>query len=168
MWISTYDGGLIRIGEDEDWTIFDPSNSNLPYHTIDDLCLANDGKVWLAMRGSLKLDDTYCHGALFEYYDLTFTKNSPADYIDVTNRLTAIAIDSKNRLWAATSTDACGQFEYALSVYDGVNWKNLTSLVTEIPKAYMPEITFDKKGFIWIGSEKGVIVVNEKTLDVIN
>ena len=149
-------GGLVKI-QNGVWTEFDRSNSALPYNWVDDLAADNQGNVWIAQAVAIYLDPGILYGALVRFDNAGQHVIKPAVSGKTSNRAGSLAIDQRGNLWFATMPD--GIFSYDLTVYDGTDWLVLSSEYADFPHMFTPEITTDHLGRIWLGTDRGVYVI---------
>ena len=43
--------GLVRYDRENDWQVFDTSNSGLPHNSVRDVAVAHDNTLWIATDG---------------------------------------------------------------------------------------------------------------------
>lgn len=149
-------GGLVKI-ESSVWTEFDQSNSALPYNWVDDIVADNQGNVWIAQAVPIYLDPGILYGALVRFSDAGQRVFKPTVSGKTSNRVRSLATDGRGNLWLATTPD--GAFSYDLTVFDGKNWFVLSSEYTDFPHMFIPEITVDNLGRIWLGTDRGVYII---------
>jgi hypothetical protein len=149
-------GGLVKI-QNGVWTEFDLSNSALPYNWVDDIDADNQGGVWIAQAVPIYLDPGILYGALVRFDKTGQHVLKPAVSGKTSNRVHSLAIDQQGNLWFATGVD--GAFSYDLTVYDGTTWFVLSAEYADFPHMFIPEITVDHLGRIWLGTGKGIYVI---------
>lgn len=149
-------GGLVKI-QSGVWTEFDQNNSALPYNWVDDIAADNQGNVWIAQSVPIYLDPFILYGALVRLDKAGQQVLKPAVSGKTSNRARSLAIDQRRNLWLATGVD--GAFSYDLTVYDGIDWYVLSSEYGDFPHMFVPEITADNLGRIWLGTDRGVYVI---------
>lgn len=160
VWLGTAmfqsQGGLVKI-QNGVWTEFDRSNSALPYNWVDDIDVDNQGGVWIGQAVNIFLDPGILYGALVRFDRAGQRVVKPAVSGKTSNRVRSLALDQRGNLWIATGID--GPFSYDLTMYDGTGWFVLSSEYADFPHMFIPEITVDHLGRIWLGTERGVYVI---------
>jgi ligand-binding sensor domain-containing protein len=160
LWVGTSQcqgaGGLARLKEGV-WAVFDIDRSPMPYNAVETLSFDSKGGVWLGSQASFFANPDILHGALLYYDGLQWEQSPPADSGKTSNRVTALAVDDRDRLWVATSPD--GSFNYELAVRDEGGWQVLSALEDGFPHAFIQDLTVDAAGRLWAASDQGVIIV---------
>jgi len=175
--VSKYDG--------LNWTNFTISNSGLADNIILDICIDKQGDKWfthgnnkisrfndtiwttytlpsgLSNNSSVLVDSnnnkwftTYSNGVVkFDGFNFVVYNQSNSGLIS--DFIKDIAVDKQNRIWIYT--------EYGISIFDGVNWINNSSLVGIAPNS-KKNIHIDSFNNTWIGTfSSGVFkIVNLK------
>lgn len=88
-WFGGESCGLLKY-DDLTWTVYNSSNSGLNHNLIEDMCIAVDGNIWLAMRLIQKFNGT----SFFTYY--------PYDYLQIPNYAIEIEADSAGNIWTSS------------------------------------------------------------------
>jgi hypothetical protein len=127
-----------------DWTVYDTSNSGLPYNGVTAVALDREGVVWVgtgrwyafAGGGLARFDG--------EEWTVYNTSNSPLPGNDHLN----LAVDSEDRVWSGTET--------GLSAFDGQNWAVYRTSNSPLPDNQAGAPTFDAQGSAWIATGAGL------------
>jgi ligand-binding sensor domain-containing protein len=143
LWVTTDGGGVALFDHENDkWTVYDTSNSDIASDQIECVEVAPDGKVWFGTthhdpKGLIRFDGTNWK---------TFNKqNSGLKDLAIDD----IGFDSKKNMWVATHSGGA-------AVYDGENWKNFTKENSNLPSNKVYCLFVDDDDSIWFGTEKGL------------
>ncbi|MFN8288288.1 MAG: two-component regulator propeller domain-containing protein [Chitinophagales bacterium] len=130
------------------WTLFNSSNSALPDNVI--RCLAKDaqGNVWIGTDNGV---------AKFDGNTFTVIDSSNSDL--PVNQIRSIAFDTSNHLWVGT-------LQAGVAVFDGSNWINYTSQNSALPDDQVRTIAFDTAGDAWLGTTGGVVHISSEGWEV--
>lgn len=124
------------------FTIFNSSNSSLPYNTVRCISIDSNNHVWAGTDdGLVKFD-----GSNWTVYN---SLNSGL----TDNQIRAIEFDSSGKLWVGTLVD--GVFSY-----DGSNWINFNSSNSDLPDNQIKDIEFDQDGYMWVATTGGLAMFN--------
>ena len=147
--------GLIKILND-DWTLYDKSNSGLPYSSVQ--CITSDKRknMWFGMNAIIYLD-SYLHGSLVKYNGKTWEEHKPSESGKTSNRVTALVADNYGYVWVATMAEQT--YNYEISIYDGKKWVVLSSIDSTIPNSFILHLKVDTNNNIWVASDLGVIKI---------
>jgi ligand-binding sensor domain-containing protein len=134
IWIGTNRRGLVKFNG-VSWTVYDTSNSDLPYGEIRSIAIDGGGAKWIATFGGglAKFD-----GISWTVYDVS-NSDLPNDYLQ------SVAIDLNGDKWVATYGGGAAKF-------DDTSW---TVYNTVLPDNYLQSITIDKDGNKWVGTLRG-------------
>lgn len=125
----------------ESWKV----ENGLPQHTVNDIAQTSDGFIWIGTEGGLARFD----GFSFKVYDRS---SSP---VLSTNRITALASDSKNRLYIGNRDGGIGYFEngrfYVMDLGSKSNDMSVSSIVVNAKN----EVYFTSKSFGLIRYKNG-------------
>ncbi|MFL9482206.1 two-component regulator propeller domain-containing protein [Chitinophagaceae bacterium LWZ2-11] len=162
IWTGSYGNGLININNNQ-FKKFDKTNSSLQSAIVDPLSCRVSGlafdannNLWVSNYGASKdLSVRKPNGAW-----LSFT----IPFIHTENAVSQIVVDDANQLWIVSPKgNGIFCYNYGSSV-DAVNddkWKLLQqgTGLGNLPSNNVFCAAKDKNGFIWIGTDKGVAVV---------
>ena len=132
--------------QDAEWTIYNTSNSGMPYNGATMLAFDEKGSVWigtgrwfaLAGGGLAKFD-----GESWVVYN---TANSPLP----NNDHFGLAVDPEGNVWAGT--------EGGLAKYDGTNWTVYNTSNSGLRDNRVAPPVFDNQGHFWAGTWGGGLV----------
>ena len=119
---------------------------------INDICKDSTGFMWFASNGGLHR---------YDGYNLKVFKNNPEDSSSIAqNNIKSMYVDAKNRVWLIFSKPG-------LSYYDNqsgnfVNFYPSEGKNNALYQANVNCVFQDKKGEIWIGTDKGLCIFNEE------
>ena len=121
------------------WTIYNESNSILPWNRIRALIIDEKDILWVGTHegGLVKIDD-----ANWTVYDTT-NSGLPSDSV------IAFAIDD-NYIWIGTGT-----FYGGLAKFDGTNWTVFDTSNSGLPDNWVLAVAIDGSGNIWSGTWLG-------------
>ncbi len=114
-----------------DWLVFNTSNSGIPHNVVKDITIDATGNIWVATYGGI----AKFNGADWTVYN---TSNSTIP----SNVCHSIKAD-ENTIWIGSV--------YGLIKYDGINW-------TSYPYGYIISMEFEENGDKWFGGyETGLV-----------
>ncbi|MHC4510131.1 MAG: two-component regulator propeller domain-containing protein [Planctomycetota bacterium] len=127
-----------------EWTVYDTTNSGLPYNGVTGFSIDAQGTVWI---GTGRWGG-YEGGGLARFDGKTWRVYSTANSPLPNNDHTGLAIDEQGNLWIGTEGGT-------LTKFDGESW-TLYGRPTSAPQLASP--SFDALGNLWIGSWGGGLV----------
>lgn len=130
------------------WQVFNTSNSTIPENVI--RCLAKDaqGNVWVGTDNGL---------AKFDGSTFTTIDSSNSDL--PVNQIRSIAFSPTGDMWVGT-------LQAGAAVYNGSTWVNYTSQNSALPDDQVRTITFDTTGNAWLGTTGGVVNISSEGWEV--
>lgn len=130
------------------WQVFNSSNSGLPDNVI--RCLAKDaqGNVWIGTDNGL---------AKFDGSTFTVIDSSNSDL--PVNQIRSIAFSPTGDMWVGT-------LQAGVAVFNGSSWMNYTSQNSALPDDQVRTITFDTAGNAWLGTTGGVVNISSEGWEV--
>jgi ligand-binding sensor domain-containing protein len=130
------------------WKTFTKANSNIPSDYIYLIYVDDEGIIWFGgNRGVSGFDGNSWITYLYNDYNIM-----------ALSEVTAFAIDKKNIKWFGSPN--------SLARYDGITWKIYTT-TDGLPNNYIRGITVDHDNNKWIGTDYGVVKVNDYALGVV-
>ncbi len=146
VWLGA--GNKVYKIDDEQWTIYSDAYvlaSPFPTGDITALALLGDGRLWIASNaGEL---------CLFDPTAVTCQEFFGAAELTSASGVTALALDSQNRLYLATAQD--GVRMYA----DGL-WRTYRAPVEAIPSNHVRAFAQDAAGLLWLATDAGLYQIN--------
>jgi ligand-binding sensor domain-containing protein len=145
---------LVKI-ENDDWTIYDHTNSPLTFYTINDLAIDEDENIWLGAASIYDANDDI----LFEFdgddvwniIDIQDSLN--VDFYSVTN----IAIGTDNLKWFGTEQNGLIKYDEANN-----NWELFTSENSGLPDNKISKVIVDLDNVIWLSiNQMSLMPVNQ-------
>jgi len=133
-----------------EWTIYNTSNSGLPYNGITVLDFDSQGNVWIGTGkwyvlgggGLAKFD-----GENWTVFNTVFnTANSPLPH----NDHFGLAVDPQGNVWSGT--------EGGLAKFDGEKWTVYKTSNSGLPNNRVATPVFDDQGHLWAGTWEGGLV----------
>ena len=133
-----------------DWTVYNTSNSELPYNWVWDIAIDTQGNKWIgtgtlapgsSARGLVKYDG--------ENWTMYNTSNSELPC----NNILDLAFDDQGNLWIATGVGFTSLG--GLAKFDGVNWTVYNTSNSGLPRDLVTALAFDAQGNTWIGTYQG-------------
>ena len=124
----------VAMFDDENWTLYDSTNSGLP-----DTCtviIATDlaGHLWFAGDS--------CGGGLVEFDGVDWTQHYAPGGVPH-HMVQSVAVDQDNHVWAGS--------QLGLSVYDGVGWFTYNTSNSGLPADSVDAVVVDGASNIWAG-----------------
>ncbi|MFZ1289659.1 MAG: two-component regulator propeller domain-containing protein [Melioribacteraceae bacterium] len=132
-WIGT-SNGLAKF-DDQNWTIYNTSNSGLPDNWIKSLLIDNDLNLWIGTNNGL---------AKFDGTDWTVYNTSNSGLPN--NSINTLFIDNNSDFWIGT--------DYNLAKFNGTNWNviNVDQCGLLSPFTYIETISFDHENNAWFSA----------------
>jgi len=123
---------LVKVGfTQNDWVVFDTSNSDMPDNVVNEITIDLSGNVWIA---------TY--GGVAKFDGVNYTVYNTSNSIIPSNVCYSIMADA-DTIWIGSV--------YGLVKYDGTNWTNY-------PYGYVISMAFEPNGNKWFGGyETGLV-----------
>ncbi len=119
---------------------------------INAICKDSTGFMWFASSGGLHR---------YDGYDLKVYKNNPDDSSSIAqNSVKSIYVDAKNRVWLIFSKPGLSYYDNQTGNF--VNFYPSEGKNNTLHQANVNCVFQDKKGKIWIGTDKGLCVFNEE------
>ncbi|MBN2593007.1 MAG: hypothetical protein JXA81_05820 [Sedimentisphaerales bacterium] len=136
----------VTLSQYPEWTIYNTSNSGMPYNGATVLAFDEQGSVWvgtgrwfsLAGGGLAKFDG--------ENWTVFNTSNSPLP----SNDHFGLAVDPQGNVWAGT--------EGGLAKFDGTNWTVYKTSNSGLRDNRVATPVFDEHGHFWAGTWEGGLV----------
>jgi ligand-binding sensor domain-containing protein len=129
-----------------EWTVYNTSNSGLPYNGITVLDFDSQGNVWIGTGKWFVLGG----GGLAKYdgenWTVFNTANSPLPH----NDHFGLAIDPQGNVWSGT--------EGGLAKFDGTNWTVYKTSNSGLRNNRVATPVFDDQGHLWAGTWEGGLV----------
>lgn len=150
-------GGVVRI-DGNDWTVFTKDNSALRYNAVESLATDGLGHIWAGSTAQFYLDPDVLQGSLARFDGERWGELLPNASGATSNRVTAVEVDRRGRVWVATSVD--GPFLWELAVLDGDSW----IVLSELDPAFQNDDVIwnlheDADGRMWVATGQGLLVV---------
>jgi hypothetical protein len=141
--------GILKY-DGQDWTKYDPINSNLPVCVIKKIDYSPDNNLlWLATSiGAIKYDGN------------NWTILDTLQNIIPSTSLNTMIIDG-NTKWFGSSS-------YGLISYDDNSWKLYNTNNSELPDNEITDLFLDKNNALWISTRNGLALFNENVWNVYN
>lgn len=121
------------------WTIYNTSNSGLPFDGVNCIAFDNNGLKWIGTEFGLATFDDVS----WTVYN-TFNSGLPD------NAIRSLLVDSANNIWIGT-------FLGGLVKYDGTNWTVYNDSNSDLPGNFIKALAKDTTGKIWIGTISGLV-----------
>ncbi|MFD1630502.1 hybrid sensor histidine kinase/response regulator transcription factor [Pseudopedobacter beijingensis] len=161
LWIGTQDGLNYYSPETDSFeridkkTVKQAGNDKFAILTI---CVAKDGKVWFGTNNGI----SYIENAKSRDFKNIYKKDGLAD-----NEVYSIIEDLKGNIWAGTTNGLTRiTYDKQTKKYIYQSFKNNKEDPTSISGNYIKTICEDKKGRIWIGTEKNGISMYDATTNI--
>lgn len=135
-WLGTWKDGLILF-DDNTWTNYTASNSDLPNDNINCITTDHNNDVWIGTASGLTKFD----GSIFTTYTAN-NSNLP------TNEIKAIAIDDNNAVWLTTANE--------LVQFTGTNWTIFNDDATGNWFGGANSLVIDEHNVKWMSAGYGV------------
>src|ERR1043165_5970283 len=135
VWVATLDGTLQRMRDSRRFTTRD----GLPGGPIRTIAFTNDGAVWAGSAfGMARID----------------AASRVTAYGEKGTAIEAIAVAPDGTLWVGT--------DHGLNHFDPATGR--TQSIAGLPDRWVPDLAFDRKGRLWIGTHGGAVVLENGRL----
>ena len=132
-----------------EWTVYNTSNSGLPYNTIGyPLAIDAQGNVWIGTGDHLGRG-----GGLAKFDGENWTVYTTGNSGLPCNNLWTLAFDAQDNLWIGTCNWHGGGG--GLAKFDGENWTVYTTENSGLPDKDVIALAFDPQGSLWVGTYGG-------------
>lgn len=184
-WVGSFQG-LAKF-DNENWTMYDTSNSDLKYSAVMNIAIDKFDKIWAKNCPTLisfdgtnwSIYDDYTPSGWYQsiaidedlniwigtYYDglvrfdgIKWTAYWPS--ISNFTYLGAIAIDDENNKWVG--------FDNGFAKFDGENWTVYDTLNSELPANWVTGIEIDQYGNKWLATWGGGLAVFNENGVIVN
>jgi hypothetical protein len=162
VWAGSFGGGLLHIKPDESFEIYKQNSAIQPHpldpstYRVSGLLFDKEDNLWIANYGSLqplvvrKADGTW--------------KNFTLPFTLVENPVSQIAIDEANQLWIVSPLGnglICYDHGNSIDDLNDDHWKlyRIGAGNGNLPSNNVMCIAEDKSGFIWVGTDDGIGIV---------
>src|ERR1043165_8343834 len=135
VWVATLDGTLQRMTDSRRFTTRD----GLPGGPIRTIAFTNDGAVWAGSAFGMARIDAASHVTA---------------YGEKGTAVEAIAVAPDGTLWVGT--------DHGLNHFDPATGR--TQSIGGLPDRWVPDLAFDRKGRLWIGTHGGAVVLENGRL----
>jgi len=162
VWAGSFGGGLLHIKPDESFEIF-KQNSPIQPHPLDPasyrvagLLFDHENNLWISNFGSLQPLLVRKADGSWKSFSLPFTLTE--------NALAQIATDDANQMWIVSPLGnglICYNYGSSIDDTNDDHWKMYRSGQGNgnLPSANVLCVAKDKAGFIWIGTDDGIGVI---------
>jgi len=161
LWAGSFGGGLLHLAADNTISVFkqnsplSPSFTNLNNYFIAGLAFDRDNNLWIADYGAVQ-------NIAVKKADGTWSKFfTPFSLIN--NAVSQIVIDDFNQKWIVSPGNGliCLNSGQAIDISSDDQWKLYTTGngAGNLPSSNVLCIAKDKNSFIWVGTAKGVGVI---------
>ncbi len=126
-----------------EWTVYNTSNSGLPYNGVTGLAMDTQGNLWV---GTGKWY-AWAGGGLAKFDGEKWTVYNTANSGLPNNDHTGLAIDPEGNIWCGT--------EGGFGKFDGENWTVYNTANSGLPHNLVASPSFDSQGNLWVGTWGG-------------
>ncbi len=171
LWAATAKGGAMlganapHLGAPASERAFTNQNAPLLHQILDAVCVDHDGRVWFGGAGGVNVYEPGRAPGEPGSWPTGFTSVStrgglPADLV-----FTCL-VDSHGRVWFGTASGAAvftpDPAAYGLGAFDETRWQTFTMSSAPLPHDKVHALAEDRQGRIWIGTEGGLAVLDER------
>lgn len=153
--IATYNGLYLFDKEKETFSVF---SEDLHQHVtfFVDIIIDKQSNLWVASRGVFKYN--------IQTKEIRQFFHDPYDDRSLSNiNATKLYIDSKDRLWIATSGGGVNLYNY-----DSMDFLRFTSQNTSLKNDYVSNIAESPLGYLYLTTTRGLSYINPENNEVIN
>jgi len=126
-----------------EWTVYNTTNSGLPYHGVTGLAMDAEGNLWI---GTGKWY-AWAGGGLAKFDGENWTVYNTSNSGLPNNDHTGLSIDPQGNIWCGT--------EGGFGVFDGEHWTTYHTGNSGLPHNLVASPSFDSKGDVWAGTWGG-------------
>jgi sugar lactone lactonase YvrE len=126
-----------------EWTVYNTTNSGLPYNGVTGLAINSRGTVWI---GTGKWN-AWAGGGLAMFNGQNWTVYNTSNSGLPNNDHTGLAVDEQGNVWSGT--------ESGLGKFDGQSWTVYNTSNSGLRHNLVSTPSFDEQGNLWIGSYGG-------------
>jgi len=130
------------------WTVFDASNSGLPFDAVNCIAFESGGLKWIGTEGGLAAFD-----------DTAWTVYTKANSGLPGNEVRSLLADANNVIWIGTFLDGLARF-------DGNTWTVYNTSNSALPDNQIKALAVDTAGVKWIGTVAGLVRFDDTTFTV--
>jgi sugar lactone lactonase YvrE len=127
-----------------EWTVYNTSNSGLPYNGATALAVDAQGNIWVGTGRWYAFEG----GGLAKFDGENWTVYNTSNSDLPNNDHTGLSIDAEGNIWSGT--------ESGLSKFDEVNWTVYKTHNSGLPNNQTGAPAFDAEGNAWIGTTSGL------------
>ncbi len=145
LWVGTHHG-LARLTRDENWVVYDPTNSGLPGYGVKQMVKDRSGVLW-ALVPSYWNGDNWDEGGLAKWNGTdNWTAISREASGLVQKGLMSLDVDNNNELVIGTDSEG-------LVIFSGENdYRTYTTANSPLPMNKVAPVAVDSAGNIWMAS----------------
>ncbi len=126
-----------------EWTVYNTSNSGLPYNGVTGLATDTQGNLWVGTGRWY----AWAGGGLAKFDGENWTVYNTANSGLPNNDHTGLAIDPQGNIWCGT--------EGGFGVFDGEHWTTYHTGNSGLPHNLVASPSFDAQGNMWAGTWGG-------------
>lgn len=162
LWAGSYGGGLVNL-KDNAVTIYKKNNSTLQAaigdpnsYRVSGLAFDNNNNLWIANYAAPQNLQVRKADGTFKAFTIPFSHFE--------NAISQLVVDDANQVWAVSPRGNgvfCYNYGNSIDALNDDRWKYFRAGNTSgnLPSNNVFCIAKDKNGFIWIGTDKGIAVV---------
>ena len=133
------------------WTIYNVSNSPLPYNQVNDIALDINNNLIIGTEYGLATFNNY------EDWNIYFDEGENLGLIS--NIVKSIEINLNNDIWA------CGPDGVSI-IHANDNWSYLNTSNSDLPSNFVRSILFEDDTKTWIGSTGGLVLIENNIWNI--
>gem|GEM_PF-558085 len=150
VWIC--DDGGIAVYDRGSWTTYSFLNSGLKGWGVYDVAFDSKGNKWIATDSGL-----------FKFDGVNWTVYDKSNSGIIATHVAAVAVGTKDTIYAAAFNVTLWPYYGGLSVFDGKNrWENFAQGSSPIPHKQVQDVEIDKFGNVWLDCESMGIAIYHK------
>jgi hypothetical protein len=162
-WVGTEEGGA-TIDESGRGRAFTAANTPLLHQILDAVCVDRGGRVWFGGAGGVNVFQPPAARRGSGDWPAGFTRYSSGGALP-DDLVFAIYEDRRGRMWFGTRGGAAviapDPNGFALGAFDLARWQTFTTINAPLPHDKVHAIVEDRQGRIWLGTEKGIAILDE-------
>ncbi|MEE8186745.1 MAG: hypothetical protein V3T99_03670 [Nitrososphaerales archaeon] len=145
-------GGLMKF-DGNNWTLYTPENSELPYNAIRDIVIDSRDNKWVA------ISETVNNASLIRISDDNWTRFDKSNMGFTAYYFGNLAVDALDNLYASVDYGLSSYFDMTrpnLIKFDGETWEIINPVDEDgEPLGYVGRINTDSSGNVWVAIHDG-------------
>ena len=151
LWLGNAAGLLMYNTNTQESRLYNNANDGLPGNRVNNLCLDDQGDLWLTISGTGLVKK---EGNRFTIHEPNASPYAPRCFLDV------FTVDHQGVVWASTGA--------GLHRYDGQNWTQLDMWNSGLPSFDIRTLAVDTQNALWLATDVGLVRYDGSTWATFN